>query len=159
MNTDPIFSDQEFDEELRELLKTQNQEKVSARFTANVMDQIKDEELIIKYTPVISARTMLVIVFFIGILAVWAILQPGSSSDGVWSLPAFSASHYYDLLINWQQIFFTFSFKWLSRLFFYPLAGFCWLWVFTTFFLQCSKTGQLKKLNTCIVFEDEYLAF
>ncbi len=153
MNTDPIFSDQEFDEELRELLKTQNQEKVSARFTANVMDQIKDEELIIKYTPVISARTMLVIVFFIGILAVWAILQPGSSSDGVWSLPAFSASHYYDLLINWQQIFFTFSFKWLSSsAVFLPLGGLLLALGVHYIFLAMLKNRTIKKVEHLYCF-------
>ncbi|RLD43538.1 MAG: hypothetical protein DRI89_04455 [Bacteroidetes bacterium] len=153
MNTDPIFSDQEFDEELRELLKTQNQEKVSARFTANVMDQIKDEELSIKYTPVISARTMLVIVFFIGILAVWAILQPGSSSDGVWSLPAFSASHYYDLLINWQQIFFTFSFKWLSSsAVFLPLGGLLLALGVHYIFLAMLKNRTIKKVEHLYCF-------
>ncbi len=153
MNTDPIFSDQEFDEELRELLKTQNQEKVSARFTANVMDQIKDEELSIKYTPVISARTMLVIVFFIGILAVWAILQPGSSSDGVWSLPAFPASHYYDLLINWQQIFFTFSFKWLSSsAVFLPLGGLLLALGVHYIFLAMLKNRTIKKVEHLYCF-------
>ena len=90
MKTNPNFSEQEFDNELREFFKTQNQEKVSARFTENVMHQIREEKLAVKYKPVISARTMFFIALFIGVLIVWAILQPGNSDDGAWLLPSFS---------------------------------------------------------------------
>ena len=153
MNTEPIFSDQEFDEELREFFQTQKQEKLTAAFTANVMEQVKAEDLSVKYTPVISSRTFFVIALLIGILVVWAIVQPGTSSDGIWSLPAFSASQYYDLLNNWQQIFYTFSLKWISSsAIFLPLGGLLLALSVHYIFLAVLKNRTIKKVEQLYCF-------
>ena len=153
MNTNPIFSDQEFDAELREFFKTQKQEKLTAAFTANVMDQIKEEKLSVKYTPVISARIFFVIALMIGILVVWVIMQPGTSPDGIWSLPAFSTSQYYDLLNNWQQGFFTFSLKWISSsAIFLPLGGLLLALSAHYIFLAVLKNRTIKKVEHLYCF-------
>ena len=153
MNTNPIFSDQEFDEELREFFQTQKQEKLTDAFTTNVMDQIKAEKLSIKYTPVISTRTFFVIALMIGILVVWVIAQPGTSSDGIWSLPVFSASQYYDLLNNWQQVFVSISIKWItSSAIFLPLGGLLLALSIHYIFLAVLKNRTIKKVEHLYCF-------
>ena len=153
MKTNPNFSEQEFDTELRELFKIQKQEQVSARFTENVMHQIRGEKLAVKYKPVISARTMFVIALFIGVLIVWAVLQPGNSTDGAWSLPSFSVSPYYDLLNNWQQGFFTFSLSGIfSNAIFLPLIGLLLALSIHYIFLAVLRNRAIKKVKELYCF-------
>ena len=153
MNTEPIFSDQEFDAELREFFEAQKQEKLTAAFTANVMEQVKAEKLPVEYTPVISTRTFFVIALFIGALVAWVIVQTGTSSDGSWLLPTFSVSPLYEILNNWRHTFFTFSLKWLSSsAIFLPLSGLLLALGIHYIFLAMLKNRAIKKVEHLYCF-------
>lgn len=105
MDTNPNFSEQEFDKELRELLKSHKQEKVSSDFTEKLMNQIEGEKVSVKYKAVISSRVLFLIALSIVSLVVWTILQPGGSTDNTWTLPSFSISPFLEMLVHWQQAF------------------------------------------------------
>ena len=148
MNTNLKFSDQKFDAELRELFKTQKRAKVSDNFTEKVMGQIERDRLIVTYKPVISARALIAIALFVGIMVVLALVQDGNSTQNFWSLSGLSAFSFFEVLNQWQQ---HFTIIWSQRLvpsgIFLPLLGLLIALSIHYIFLAILSNRSNKKSN------------
>ena len=113
MNTNPKFSEKEFDAEISKLLQAESQAKAPAFFTEKVMSGLRQENPAIGYKPVISKWAWAGIGFFILIITGFAIHQPASSAKALFTLPKIptppllqSISHWFSsfTLGGWQII-------------------------------------------------------
>jgi len=148
MDTNPNFSEQEFDKELRELLKSHKQEKVSSDFTEMVMNQLESEKVSVKYKAVISSRVLFLIALSIVTLVVWVILQSGGSSDSSWTLPSFSVSPFLEMLGHWQQTLVSFwQQQFLSSSVILSLLGLLLALSIHYIFLAVLKNRAIKKVD------------
>ena len=148
MDTNPNFSEQEFDKELRELLKSHKQEKVSSDFTDKVMSQLEVEKVSVKYKAVISSRALFLIAIFIITLVVWTVLQSSGSADSSWTLPSFSVSPFLEMLGHWQQILVSlWQQQFLSSSIILPLLGLLLALSIHYIFLAVMRNRAIKKVD------------
>jgi Ni,Fe-hydrogenase I large subunit len=81
MNTDPKFTEKEFDDALKKLFKKERLESPSFHFTEDVMDKVRMEVKLQSYRPVISKLGWVIVAFFILAVVVFAMLAPATSSS------------------------------------------------------------------------------
>jgi len=84
MNTDPKFTEKEFNDELKKLFKKERLESPSFRFTEDVMAKVRVEVKIESYQPVISRLGWVIVSFFILAVFVFALFTPASASAPAW---------------------------------------------------------------------------
>jgi len=101
MNTKPRLTEKELDAELNKLFESQQHEMAPAQFTADVMSRIRKETITVPYKAVISKQVWFFIAFLCGILFIFALFQPASSQNGIWSLASFSSLQNLGFLNTW----------------------------------------------------------
>lgn len=109
MNTTNDFSEQEFDRELRKLIKTHENQQLSSQFTEGIMNRITEEKSALGYKPVISKWVMILITTFFGFLMILTQFQSGSSEVSLWSWPEYWSIPITDIFSNWQFTLQSFS--------------------------------------------------
>lgn len=105
MNTNPKFSEKEFDAEISKLLQAESQAKAPAFFTEKVMSGLRQENPAIGYKPVISKWAWAGIGFFILIITGFAIQQPSSSAKTLFTLPKLTTPPLLQSIGHWLSNF------------------------------------------------------
>lgn len=153
MNTTQDFSEQEFDREMKQLVKSQDGQKLSTHFTTNLMSRIEEEKSAFTYKPIISKQAMILIAVLFGILLLLTQFQSGHTTTGLWSWPEFLTIPIAGLLSNWQFAFHSFSIQSLiSSVLFLAISGLILALGVHYVFMVVLANRSKKKVNEMYAF-------